>query len=427
MACMRGFGYSSAMSSDTISANKSAAAGIVGLGADCLSDTLDDILSKSKPSPARASTEQELLNCDYEPIRLEDLLCGLPPLPDDDFPGSTDLSLEPALLLAEIARPSPIGPGGWATVASPNRIVPSPEVPPLPPISVPEALRERDDGAMMDAILTVVETAEPAETAPAVPEDCEDEDEILLTDDFLVTEPPEPEWQPEPAADAEADLLLTQVKDFLAITTGEQETSAELPVSPEPPVLAEQTEDEDQLLVLTDDFLAEEIQASEAAPEPTEVDDADQVLVLTEEFLAVEAPPPEAIPEPAEDIPALETAATAPEPAPEQPTGAPAADDGIAAELTAIINALIAAYHPEGNDRDVGDATLPERLDSLAVLLSDPPPPKDFIALDALYNCWPKATVNSNSRALLAVAHNLSRNFGLPGKLPMASSKAWRM
>ncbi|MBX9634726.1 MAG: helix-turn-helix domain-containing protein, partial [Magnetospirillum sp.] len=44
-----------------------------------------------------------------------------------------------------------------------------------------------------------------------------------------------------------------------------------------------------------------------------------------------------------------------------------------------------------------------------------------------LYNCWPKATVNSNSRALLAVAHNLSRNFGLPGKLPMASSKAWRM
>lgn len=70
---------------------------------------------------------------------------------------------------------------------------------------------------------------------------------------------------------------------------------------------------------------------------------------------------------------------------------------------------------------------LPDNREALALLLTTPLPNSDFAALDALHACWPRSTTDSDSRALLAVAFNLSRNFGLPGKLPMASSKAWRM
>lgn len=143
-------------------------------------------------------------------------------------------------------------------------------------------------------------------------------------------------------------------------------------------------------------------------PPPAE-DDGDAILVLGDEHLA---DPP------------------TPEPQAEAEAEAEAVDAAVdlATDLTARVEAIIAAHLPEGRaPATKGDSALPERLDALAVLLSDPPPPSDFTALDALYACWPKTTLNSPSRALLAVAHNLGRNFGLPDKLPMAVSKAWRM
>lgn len=141
----------------------------------------------------------------------------------------------------------------------------------------------------------------------------------------------------------------------------------------------------------------------------------DEVLELTEDFQipATEAPPPHA-----------DELATQPE-----TQAVPASDNvDIASALATRIEAIIATHLPPGT-RVVtkGDATLPARLDALEILLNDPPPAHDFAALDALNACWPKGTQDCPSRALLAAAHNLSRNFGLPGKLPMASSKAWRM
>lgn len=123
-----------------------------------------------------------------------------------------------------------------------------------------------------------------------------------------------------------------------------------------------------------------------------------------------------------EDAPAPE-----PQPVDEPPPAmaAPGTND-VAATLAAQVEAIITAYLPDGPAAK-GDTTLPERLDALSVLLADPPPTDDFAALDALYACWPRGTQDSPSRVLLAVAMNLSRYFGLPGKLPMAATKAWRM
>lgn len=95
------------------------------------------------------------------------------------------------------------------------------------------------------------------------------------------------------------------------------------------------------------------------------------------------------------------------------------------ADVQAVIAAIISERAPASMSK--GSDQLPERLDALAALLADPPPAGDFHTLDLLYTCWPKTTIRSNSRALLAVAYNLSCMFGLPGKLPMAASKAWRM
>jgi len=64
---------------------------------------------------------------------------------------------------------------------------------------------------------------------------------------------------------------------------------------------------------------------------------------------------------------------------------------------------------------------------ALAELLAHPPPSDDFRALDLLYACWPRATILSTDQKLMDVARNLTRNFGLPGRLPMASSRAWKM
>lgn len=111
------------------------------------------------------------------------------------------------------------------------------------------------------------------------------------------------------------------------------------------------------------------------------------------------------------------------------PTPAPAPiGSGGPEDLAARIEELITAHLPDGAVLEhKGDSALPQRLDALTFLLSEPPPADDFAALDALYACWPRTTQDCPSRALLAVAQNLSRNFGLPGKLPMASAKGWRM
>ncbi|MBC7906866.1 MAG: hypothetical protein H7Y60_08990 [Rhodospirillaceae bacterium] len=236
----------------------------------------------SEPASAKGSAtgtrdgtqpKPDALDCDYQPFQLDDLLCGLEPLPDggDQFTTLHLPSLEPALLLAEIAQPSPINDGGWTAEAA--------------PVETP-AVAIAPTEAMGDALATMAEI-------------------------------PAPEPEPEPQAE------------------------------------------------------------SAPKPEPAPVDQG--------------------------------------------------VDQGEAAELTAMVDALIAACHPLGLAGTKGDAQLPEQLDALAILLSDPPPAQDFAALDALYACWPKTTQNSSSRALLAVAHNLSRNFGLPDKLPMSSSKAWHM
>lgn len=170
--------------------------------------------------------------------------------------------------------------------------------------------------------------------------------------------------------------------------------------------------------------------------EPVAEPEDDDVLVLTE---AMEEAPPQAEPAPA------------PAPAPEpdwQPTSTadgnvvaalsalaqeapplPAIATGdLTAQLQARIEDIIAAHQPPGAAGvPRGTPDLPHDLNALATLLADLPPDDDFTALDTLYACWPKSTQDSSSRALLAVAQNLTRNFGLPGKLPMAAAKAWRM
>lgn len=132
--------------------------------------------------------------------------------------------------------------------------------------------------------------------------------------------------------------------------------------------------------------------------------DPDQILLLTADFLA---PPVETMP------------------APDLMDEAERSSVDEAERLSGMAEAIIAAHG--GPPAGKGENLLPDALDALALLLADPPPEHDLVALDALYACWPKGSHDCASRALLAAALNLSRNFGLPGKLPMASCKAWRM
>jgi transposase-like protein len=76
---------------------------------------------------------------------------------------------------------------------------------------------------------------------------------------------------------------------------------------------------------------------------------------------------------------------------------------------------------------DKGETVIPGNLQSLDRLLSDPPPALDFEAADLLHDCFPRGTRHSANRVLLAVARNLTRHFGRPGRLPMTAGKAWSM
>ncbi|BAE52249.1 Alanine and proline-rich secreted protein apa precursor [Paramagnetospirillum magneticum AMB-1] len=76
---------------------------------------------------------------------------------------------------------------------------------------------------------------------------------------------------------------------------------------------------------------------------------------------------------------------------------------------------------------DKGEVIVPGNLQSLDRLLAEPPPAMDFEAADLLHDCFPRGTRHSGNRVLLAVARNLTRNFGRPGRLPMTSGKSWTM
>jgi hypothetical protein len=74
-----------------------------------------------------------------------------------------------------------------------------------------------------------------------------------------------------------------------------------------------------------------------------------------------------------------------------------------------------------------GEVVVPGNLQALDRLLGDTLPAMDFEAADLLHDCFPRGTRHSGNRVLLAVARNLTRNFGRPGRLPMTSGKAWTM
>lgn len=163
-------------------------------------------------------------------------------------------------------------------------------------------------------------------------------------------------------------------------------------------------------------------------PRPVIETTADEVVSETIEPKLAEQPSPAGI---ALEPQRAESHVTEPEPA------APVAAEPTASAHPSVANALaerveeiIAAYRPVPSENGAerrGSVELPADETALAALLDDQGPASDFVALDLLYACWGKATHECDSRALLAVAHQLSRNFGLPGKLPMASSKAWKM
>ncbi|AVM74913.1 hypothetical protein [Magnetospirillum gryphiswaldense] len=149
--------------------------------------------------------------------------------------------------------------------------------------------------------------------------------------------------------------------------------------------------------------------------------------------IPIAPPQPEPQPQP------IPVAPPQPEPQPQpipvappqpEPQNEPTAETAPLSPLALQVEAVIAAHRPTTALVPIklcDETDLPTEREALAALLDDQGPDSDFSALDLLYKCWGKATQSSSSRALLAVAHQLSRNFGLPGKLPMASCKAWKM
>ncbi|MCR6630879.1 MAG: hypothetical protein NVV74_12995 [Magnetospirillum sp.] len=239
---------------------------------------------------------------------------------------------------------------------------------------------------------------------------------------------PPPETPDEPSDDEAEPLVLSAEEELRAADPGGTVDAVMDMAAAEPAPAAE-------ILVLTN---AMEVAPVPAAGEP--VWDASALtmgnIVDALRALAVDEPVPATPPVAGDETPlpaTTEFPVSEEEQADGEPEAEPAeaatlpAEEDLAPRLTGTVEALIAAHRPTVSGEGKGDPALPERLDALAVLLADPPPAEDFAALDALYACWPKGTQDSASRALLGAAHNLSRNFGLPDKLPMASAKAWRM
>ncbi|OAN48032.1 hypothetical protein A6A04_04540 [Paramagnetospirillum marisnigri] len=74
-----------------------------------------------------------------------------------------------------------------------------------------------------------------------------------------------------------------------------------------------------------------------------------------------------------------------------------------------------------------GDPSIPAHVVAAALLLADEVPLQDFQAVDLLQDAFPRGTRQSDSRVLMAIARALTRDFGRPGRLPIASAKAWAM
>ena len=213
--------------------------------------------------------------------------------------------------------------------------------------------------------------------------------------------------------------------------------AADLGPEPEPLVLdehmvvpalgpAEAAEDAEPL-VLDDSMAVPAPKATEAAAEDAEP-------MILDDSMAVPAPEPAEATEAEEEAEPLvlddSMAVPVPEAAPPQAAAALPPPDlsHLNERVTAILQA--AADDAGGGDRGAigaGSAELPAAAEALSALLAEMPPASDFAALDLLYACWPRNTQRSDSRALLAAATNLATTFGMPHRLPMAMSKAWRM
>ncbi len=77
---------------------------------------------------------------------------------------------------------------------------------------------------------------------------------------------------------------------------------------------------------------------------------------------------------------------------------------------------------------DRGDPVIPRDINTLAALLSVPPPTDDFRAADMVRDCFAESgSGGAKSRVALAVAVHLGREFGGPRRLPLATARAWRL
>ncbi len=387
---------------------------VVGLPADGLANLLEQALDDAAPSPPEPSDIPAAFASGTVPYRLEDLLCGLPPIDADDVP---TVALPPDEEAA--ALPAPAEAEAEAETEAE---------------AATEAGAEHDDVLVLDEQMEMAAAASPSEEPEEEDEEEDDGKDTDRTED--------PKWDPSGLTMGNLVAALHALADDAA------------PPAPGP---ARTDAEDDDVFLLTEEYESPATETSRG-PDDTMAALTDIVSALrtlaasgTVPPIALEDEAPPAAPPPSEDAADTETgtpvapdgegeaaatpeqsADTLSEPQQGEPPRAgqtdPGADSVLEAALRTRIDDIVAAHQPVGIPQDDrGDTALPERLDALQILLAEPPPAQDFAALDALYACWPKGTQDCDSRALLAVAHNLSRNFGLPGKLPMASVKAWRM
>ncbi|CAA7627826.1 hypothetical protein MCP1_700001 [Candidatus Terasakiella magnetica] len=87
-----------------------------------------------------------------------------------------------------------------------------------------------------------------------------------------------------------------------------------------------------------------------------------------------------------------------------------------------VVEAALAAMPPKGED------SLPQDISALATLLHDHPLKNDFETADLVRDCFAQfGAAGIRSKALLAVAQQLARHFGLPTHRPLGTARAWRM
>ena len=335
--------------------------------------------------------------------------------PPDTLPPPSAQAENDRLLLEEIGTPINSPDGGWTAEPAPSVPEPPPQdIPPLPA------------APLTDEVMESFIPAEPP--APAPPPTIKVHQPKRRK---RVVPPAQPVEQSQPApvitAAMEPPPLPPSEVEGLKIKL--KPKRKRMPAPPEPPPVA----------------AAPAIPEPEPEPEPVFLAPPEPQPEPEPVFLAPPEPEPEpepvflAPPEPEPEPEPVFLAPPEPQPEPEpvflappepEPEPEPIIDVAPPSLLAVRVEAIIAAYHPAAAPlplKSCEDSDLPADRDALAALLDDHGPDSDFAALDLLYKCWGKVTQSSSSRALLAVAHQLSRNFGLPGKLPMASCKAWKM